>query len=62
MAWNPEVSISDLLSAPVVNRDWRVKTTDPTLVRFGLIWEVYDLVEKLGLDPRVPILGPGNMP
>lgn len=48
--------------APVVNRDWRVASVDPELVRFGLQWKLYDLIAEKGLDFRVPILEskPGN--
>lgn len=43
-AWSPTVTIQDqdFFDAPVVNRDWRVTSVDPELVRFGLLWKLYD--------------------
>ena len=41
----------------MVNRKWWATNEDLELVRFGLIWKVYSLASKLGLSPRVPILG-----
>jgi hypothetical protein len=35
-----------------------MESTDNKLVRFGLVWKVFDMVALRGLDPRVPILGP----
>jgi len=62
IAWSPTVTIQDFFDAPVVNRDWRVTSVDPELVRFGLLWKLYDLIAEKGLDFRVPILEskPGN--
>ena len=61
-ALSPTVTIQDFFDAPVVNRDWRVTSVDPELVRFGLLWKLYDLIAEKGLDFRVPILEskPGN--
>lgn len=49
--------LSDFFDAPNVQRDWKVKSTDNELVRFGLKWRIYDLVEKLGPDPQDGNLG-----
>lgn len=54
---SPTVSVQDFFEAPVVNREWRVRSTDPTLVRFGLLWRVYDWLAEMGLEYQVPILG-----
>lgn len=54
----PGVTIQDLLDAPFVNRKWQMELTYHKLVRFGLVWKVFDMVALRGLDPRVPILGP----
>ena len=35
---------------------WKAESTDPTLVRFGLLWQVYDWLAEKGLDYQVPIL------
>jgi len=61
-ALSPTVTIQDFFDAPVVNRDWRVTSVDPELVRFGLLWKLYDLIAEKGLDLRAPILEskPGN--
>lgn len=55
-ALSPEVTIQDFFDAPVVNRKWWTDSTDPKLVRFGLLWKVYDMVGQRGLDFQVPIL------
>ena len=55
-AWSPDVSLQDFFEAPVVNRKWNTESTDPTLVRFGLLWKVYDWLADKGLDYKVPIL------
>lgn len=49
-AWSQTVTIQDFFDAPVVNRDWRVTSVDPELVRFGLLWKLYDLIAEKGLD------------
>ena len=56
IAWSPTVTIQDqnFFDAPVINRDWRVTSVDPELVRFGLLWKLYDLIAEKGLDFRVP--------
>jgi hypothetical protein len=55
-AWSPDMSLQDFFEAPVVNRKWNTESTDPTLVRFGLLWKVYDWLADKGLDYKVPIL------
>lgn len=61
IALSPDVSIEKFFKAPVINRKWKIDRTDPLLVRFGLMWKVYDMVAVRGLDFMVPILesGPG---
>ncbi|CAL0308088.1 unnamed protein product [Lupinus luteus] len=44
VAVSPGVTIQDLLDTPFVNRKWQVESTDSQLVRFGLVWKVFDLV------------------
>lgn len=53
MALSPDVTIESFFDTPFVNR---VDRTDPQLVRFGLLWKVYDMVGSKGLDFQVPIL------
>nr|GFB35083.1 hypothetical protein [Tanacetum cinerariifolium] len=52
--------IKDFFSAPVVNRKWKIDRTDPQLVRFGLMWKIYDMVAVKGINFRVPILDVGT--
>ncbi|KAL4310959.1 hypothetical protein GQ457_06G024670 [Hibiscus cannabinus] len=52
--------IEDFFSAPVVNRKWKIDRTDPQLVRFGLMWKIYDMVAVKGINFRVPILDVGT--
>lgn len=52
-AWSP---LQDFFEAPVVNRSWKIERTDPSLVRFGLLWRVYDWIGEKGLDFQVPML------
>lgn len=44
-----------------MNRSWKTETTDPQLVRFGLMWKVYDWLALKGLDFQVPILESSNI-
>jgi hypothetical protein len=44
----PDVTLEAFFSAEVVNRNWKIDRTD--LVRFGLLWKVYDLVAIRGLQ------------
>lgn len=51
-----KLTIEQFFDAPTVNRKWKVDRTDPMLVRFGLLWKVYDMVALKGVDFRLPIL------
>ena len=53
-------NVGDFFEAPVVNRSWKTETTDPQLVRFGLLWKVDDWLALKGLDFQVPILESSN--
>lgn len=47
----PWVSIQELLEgAPVVTTHWSCSRKDDNLIRFGLMWQCYDMVASLGLD------------
>lgn len=51
------VSIEDLLEgAPVVTTHWNCNRKDENLIRFGLMWKCYDMVQSLGLDSRPGVL------
>lgn len=56
---DPYVSIEQFFEAPVVNHDWKITRKDTELVRFGLLWKVYDLVALKGTNFSVPILDVG---
>ncbi|KAK5786168.1 hypothetical protein PVK06_040799 [Gossypium arboreum] len=44
----PSVLLKDFFDAPVFTRHWKVKSEDPELIRFGLLWRLYDEVAKKG--------------
>ncbi|PPD89225.1 hypothetical protein GOBAR_DD13840 [Gossypium barbadense] len=46
----PSVLLKDFFDAPVFTRHWKVKSEDPELIRFGLLWRLYDEVAKKGED------------
>lgn len=52
----PDVCISAFFDAPVVNHNWQADRRQESLVRFGLLWQIYDMVASLGLSFRPPIL------
>lgn len=49
-ALSPEVTIEEFFNAPIVHQKWWCESTDPQLVRFGILWKVYDMVALKGLD------------
>lgn len=59
-ALSPDVTLESFFSAPVYIRDWYLKRRDEDLVRFGLLWRIYDLVGEKGLSYRPPILTYGS--
>ena len=59
-AMAPDVPIEAFFTAPVVNRNWKIDRTDPDLVRFGLMWKIYDMVAIRGLNFQLPIFGIGT--
>lgn len=58
IAWSPTVTIQDqdFFDAPVVNRDWRVTSVDPELVRFGLLLFFYGSTGACGRKGSIPPL------
>lgn len=42
-----QVSLEDFFQAPVITYDWKVTRKDPQLVKFGLMWKLYDEVALL---------------
>lgn len=44
----PSLLLNDFFDAPVFTRHWKVKSEDPELIRFGLLWRLYDEVAKKG--------------
>lgn len=61
-AMQPDVSIEDLFRAPVVHYHLKITRIDPQLVRFGLLWKVYNLVGLKGLSYKPPIFSEGHPP
>lgn len=43
----PDATIQSIFEGPVVVHTWKVTRTDPELVRFGLLWKVFDLILKM---------------
>lgn len=62
VAMSDQVSLEDFFKAPVITYDWKVTRKDPQLVKFGLMWKLYDEVALRGLSYRVPILGASSNP
>lgn len=56
VAVDPGVSLEAFFKAPFVSRSWKATREDPHIVRFGLMWPLYDEVAKKGLDYQVPML------
>lgn len=55
-AMQPDVKLDSFLDAPVVNRNWKLDQKDENLIRFGLLWKLYDVVGQRGVFYRPPIL------
>lgn len=64
IASRPEADLEDYFEAPIVETSWRVKLNDkPTiLVKFGLLWKLFDFVGDKGIGWVLPILGPFQGP
>lgn len=56
IALDPEVSVEAFFKAPVVTSSWKATREDPQLVRFGLMWKLYDEVAKRSLNYSPPAL------
>lgn len=59
---SPDPGIEEFFRAPIINPNWKVTRSDPTLIRFGLLWKIYDMVALLGVDFKVPILESKPLP
>ncbi|KAG8369421.1 hypothetical protein BUALT_Bualt14G0010400 [Buddleja alternifolia] len=53
VAWSLEVSLEEFFKASVVNTNWNMDRKDENLIRFGLMWKVYDMVALKGLHPKL---------
>nr|UJQ92583.1 MAG: putative RNA-dependent RNA polymerase [Mitoviridae sp.] len=62
IAMDPATKLDELFDGPVCATDWKAGRKEETLVRFGLLWKLYDMVTQLGLDYRLPILSSGRPP
>ncbi|KAF9601036.1 hypothetical protein IFM89_015021 [Coptis chinensis] len=56
VAMDPDTSLDSLFDAPMCATLWKADRKDENLIKFGLLWQLHDLVIKLGLDFRPPIL------
>lgn len=57
VALDPSVSLEAFFKAPVVNTNWNCdRKIDLHLLRFGLVWKLYDMVTLKGLVPRYFVL------
>lgn len=61
-AMDPEAKLDILFEGPECTTSWCADRKDESLIRFGILWEVYDLVLQMGLDFMVPILESGPPP
>ncbi|KAB1199680.1 hypothetical protein CJ030_MR1G013841 [Morella rubra] len=50
VANSPDVSLSDFFSASVYEKLWRIRRESSELIRFGLLWKIYDLVAEKGVS------------
>ncbi|KAF9605855.1 hypothetical protein IFM89_019114 [Coptis chinensis] len=60
VAMDPDTSLDSLFDAPMCATLWKADRKDENLIKFGLLWQLHDLVIKLGLDFRPPILKSTN--
>nr|WOR07594.1 CeaMV1-RdRp [Duamitovirus sp.] len=61
MAFDP--TLQDLLfGCPVVETTWYRRDVDQTLVRFGYLWKIHDIITKLGVSWVPGILEPSGHP
>ena len=56
VANSPDVSLSDFFSASVYEKEWRIRREPSELIRFGLLWKIYDLVAEKGVAWSPPCL------
>ena len=56
VANSPDVSLSDFFSASVYEKSWRIRRESSELIRFGLLWKIYDLVAEKGVAWSPPCL------
>jgi len=47
---DPISIIIEMLDAPIVITDWKLTKSDPELIRFGLVFQLFDLAGEIGLD------------
>lgn len=57
---DPMVKLNSLFKGPVCTTNWKADRKDESLVRFGILWKMYDLVTQMGLNYRPPILSLGS--
>lgn len=60
VALSPGVTFEDFIKAPILTTHWKVRQEDPHLVRFGIMWKLYDEVAKRSLNYSPPVLDVGS--
>lgn len=53
-AMHPEVTIQQLMDAPVVSRYWYASQSDVALVKFGILWKAFDNVYECSVSGTAP--------
>lgn len=56
VANSPDVFLSDFFSASVYEKEWKIRRESSELIRFGLLWKIYDLVAEKGVAWSPPCL------
>lgn len=60
-ALSPDVRLDEFFDTPIVSSHWDIKRLDESLVRFGLMWKLYDLCALKGLSWQLPILSADHL-
>lgn len=55
-AMSLDVRLDSFFEAPVYVRHWMANGKSEELIRFGLLWRLYDVVAQMGVSYRPPIL------
>ena len=58
IASRPDANLQEYLEGPVIERSRKMKSINPSveIVRFGLVWKLFDMCAGKGMEWMVPIL------